>query len=106
MAGPDQPATHADIDALGERLANLIVDTAGQLHTQMQRGFQDVATRFEAQAARMDRQGALIQTGSRWTTRMNAWSERIDQALAERDRQIRALTERIENLEHRLRKGE
>jgi hypothetical protein len=37
---------------------------------------------------------------------MNAWNERIDKALAERDQQIRALTERIENLEHRLRKGE
>ena len=31
----------------------------------------DVKTRFDTQAARLDRQGSLLQVGSRWTTRMN-----------------------------------
>src|SRR3981189_1038836 len=32
---------------------------------------------------RMNRYGALIQTGARWTTRMSAWSEQIDRLLVQ-----------------------
>jgi len=41
----------------------------------------------------------LIQTGSRWTARMNDWSEKIDAALEQKDKEIAALVERIEKLE-------
>jgi len=56
-------------------------------------------TRFDTQAARLDRQGALIQTGSRSNARMNDWSEKVDAALEQKDKQIAALAERIEKLE-------
>jgi hypothetical protein len=50
-------------------------------------------------AARLDRQGALIQSGSRWTTRTNEWSEKVDAALEQRDKQMGELIRRFEKLE-------
>ena len=47
----------------------------------------------------MERQGALIQTGSRWTARMGDWSEKVDAALEQKDKQITELIRRIERLE-------
>ncbi len=47
---------------------------------------------FDLQAARLDRQGALLQSGSRWTANMNDRSEKIDQSLEQ-------ITKRIEKLE-------
>jgi hypothetical protein len=58
-----------------------------------------IITRFDTQAARMERQGALIQTGSRWTSRMGDWSEKVDAALEQKDKQITELMRRIEKLE-------
>ena len=55
--------------------------------------------RFDDQAARLDRQGALIQAGSRWTNRMNHWAEKIDTAMDKKDVQIAELRDRIERLE-------
>jgi hypothetical protein len=58
-----------------------------------------ITTPFDTQAARLERDAALIQTGSRWTSRMNDWAEKVDRALETKDQQIAALTKRIEQLE-------
>jgi hypothetical protein len=59
----------------------------------------EILLRFDGQSARLDRQAALIQSGSRWTTRMNEWNERIDKAMEARDKQISDLIRRIDKLE-------
>ncbi len=51
-------------------LDHLIVDVKESLEHEMHAGFQQITGRFDGQAVRLDRHGALLQTGSRWTTRM------------------------------------
>jgi len=70
------------------------------LKNEMHAEFADVKSRLDAMEVRMNRQGALIQNGARWVTRMIEWSESMDRLLADRDRRIDALEERIHNLEH------
>lgn len=82
-----------------DNLAQLIVDMKESLERELREGFAGVQTRFDAQALRLDRQAALIQVGSRWTARMNEWSEKVDQALEQKDREIADLRTRIERLE-------
>jgi hypothetical protein len=53
-------------------LEHLVVNVKESLEREMDAGFKQVNDRFDTQAIRLDRQGALIQTGSRWTNRMNA----------------------------------
>ena len=74
----------------------------GSLRQAMQEGFAQVIVRFDTQAARLDRQGALLQVGSRWTARMNDWAEKIDAALEAKDREIAELRQRLSALEDKL----
>ncbi|MBC7927232.1 MAG: hypothetical protein H7039_16410 [Bryobacteraceae bacterium] len=69
----------------------------------------DITSRFEAQAARLDRHAGLWQTGSRWSGRMDVWAEKIDansdttnKLLAEQREQIHELADRVKQLERRL----
>ncbi len=95
-----------------EHLEKLIVDVkeslerefrAGldEVRQEMRSGFARIEVRFDTQAARMDRHASLLQTGSRWTNRMNNWAEKIDQALETKDREIAELRLRLEKLERR-----
>jgi len=77
----------------------LLVDFKESLERDIQSLRDLITTRFDTQAARLERQGALIQTGSRWTSRMGDWSEKVDAALEQKDKQITELTRRIEKLE-------
>jgi hypothetical protein len=86
-----------------KNLERLIIDYMES----MDREFKDVRatlarieTRLDTQAIRLDRQGALLQAGSRWSTRMNGWAEKVDKTL---DREISELKIRIEKLERRER---
>jgi hypothetical protein len=54
---------------------------------------------MDTQAARLDRHSALLQTGSRWTNRMNQWAEKVDAALEVKDKQIAQLSEPVRKLE-------
>ena len=87
-----------------EHLEKLIIDLKESLEREIrevQAGIGRVEIRFDNQANRLDRQGALLQTGSRWTARMNEWAEKVDQALDAKDRQIMDLIERLDKLERR-----
>ena len=94
-------------------LERLIVDVKDSLEREMHTGFSDVRneiaelrtdvkTRFDTQAARLERQGSLLQVGSRWTTRMNGWAEKVDAALEQKDHEIADLRDRIKRLEDKL----
>jgi hypothetical protein len=80
-------------------IERLITDMKESLEREIREGFSQVTTRFDTQAARLERHGALLQTGSRWTNRMNAWAEKIDAAMEARDREIAELRARLERLE-------
>jgi hypothetical protein len=80
-------------------LERLLIEIKESLERDIQRLEDVVTTRFDTQAARMDRQGALIQAGMRSTARMIEWSEKIDSALDKKDSQISDLTKRMERLE-------
>lgn len=71
----------------------------GGLRQEMRDGFAHVNGRFDSQASRLERHAALLQTGSRWTNRMNEWAERVDRALENKDREIAELRSRLEKLE-------
>lgn len=90
-----------DLDRAAGEMKELMDRKIDRVIDLMQLYMERLDTRFENQATRMDRQAALIQTGSRWTGRMNEWPERIDTALGIKDRQIADLAERIRKLEDR-----
>jgi hypothetical protein len=82
-----------------ESLEREIYGSLGRLEGKIDVGFHDVTTRFDTQAGRLERQGGLLQTGSRWTVRMNEWAEKVDRSLETKDRQIAELRARLEKLE-------
>jgi hypothetical protein len=93
-------------------LEQLITDMKESLEREMRSGFDGLTTRldglttrFDTQAVRLERQGALIQTGSRWTSRMNDWAEKVDTALETKDREIADLRIRLEKIEKRVQNG-
>ncbi len=66
-----------------EDLEQLIIDMKeslereiGSLRSEMREGFARINSRFDLQAQRLDRHGALWQTGRRWSCKMDDWAER------------------------------
>jgi hypothetical protein len=68
---------------------------------EMQQGFSQVNSRLDTQAARLDRHAGLWQAGTRWSSRMDAWAEKVDGALEAKDREIAELRERLIKLERK-----
>jgi hypothetical protein len=87
------------LEAMETRMVTLMTEVKESLERQIRTGFEEVATRFETQGNRLDRQAALIQTGSRWTNRMNDWAERVDIALDKKDQEISELRDRLKKIE-------
>jgi len=74
-----------------------------EMHQEFERvshEFADVKARLDRMEARQDRQGGLLQGGSRAMTRVIEWTERADNLWAERDRRLDALEERLRKLEN------
>jgi len=67
----------------------------------MHQGFSQLNTRFDTQAARLDRHAGLWQAGIRWSSRMDAWAEKVDGALEAKDREIAELRERLLKIERK-----
>ena len=79
------------IKASETRVVTLITQVKESLERQMNQmnhRLDGLDARFEAQANRLDRQAALILVGSRWSTRMAAWADRVDLALDKKSEQI------------------
>jgi len=82
-----------------EELARLIIDVKESLEREIHGGFAEMHTRFDTQAARLDRHAAMWQTGRRWSARMDDWAEKIDAALEAKDRELKDLRARLDKLE-------
>ena len=91
-----------------DNLEKLIVDLKeslerelGGLRHDVQQVRQEIVqlnARFDTQAARLERHAGLWQTGARWSSRMDAWAEKIDVSLEPKDREIAELRERLQRL--------
>jgi peptidoglycan/xylan/chitin deacetylase (PgdA/CDA1 family) len=84
-----------------ESLEREIRGVRDDLQRELREGFAQVNTRFDTQAARLDRHAGLWQAGTRWSSRMDAWAEKVDSALESKDREIAELRERLIKLERR-----
>ncbi len=84
-----------------EELAKLISSVSESLHREMHEGFTRVTERFDLMETRLDRHGALLQTGARWSARMTIWSEDIDREQSESDKKIADLEKRVRDLERK-----
>jgi hypothetical protein len=96
-----EPASKADLKNLERLMIDYMESIEREikgLHASLAR----IETRLDTQAIRLDRQGALLQVGSRWTPRMNGWAERVG-LYNPKDRDISELRTRIEKLERRER---
>jgi hypothetical protein len=83
----------------GNGPARLLTDIKESLEREIHDFRSEMRTRFDDQAARMDRQAGILRAGTTWTKRMDDWAEKVDRALDAKDRQIAELTERIRRLE-------
>jgi hypothetical protein len=84
------------LEAMESRMDNRMVTLMTDVKESLERQIEGVASRFDAQAIRMDRQAALLQTGARWTNRMIAWAEKVDVSLGDRIQEISELRRRLE----------
>jgi hypothetical protein len=84
-----------------EQLTQLISNVSESLHREMHDGFRQITDRLDLMDARLNRHGALHQTGARWSARMTAWSEDTDKLLSERDKRISDLEQRVRDLERK-----
>ena len=71
-----------------ENLERLIVDLKDSLERELaglrhdvQQGIVQLNSRFDTQATRLERHAGLWQAGSRWSSRMDSWAEKVDAAL-------------------------
>jgi hypothetical protein len=94
------------LEAMESRMTDRLEHRIGSIFTlvtevkeSLERQIENVASRFDAQAVRLDRQAALLQTGARWTNRMIAWSEKVDVSLDKRIQEIGEMRSRLEKFE-------
>jgi hypothetical protein len=89
-----------DLEQGFEQLAQLISSVSESLHREMHDGFRQVTERFDLMEIRLNRHGALLQTGARWSARMTAWCEDTDKLSSDREKRISDLERRVRDLEH------
>lgn len=90
-----------DLERLIIDLKDSLEREMGTLRQDVQHGFAQLNSRFDTQATRLDRHAGLWQAGTRWSSRMDAWAEKIDAALEAKDREIAELRERLLKLERK-----
>jgi hypothetical protein len=94
--------TDAEFIGFFESLSREISEVKTELKADMKDGFQRVETRLERIEARLDRQGGIINGGTRQVARLITWSERMDLMPVQRDSQIEELTKRLTKQEDKL----
>lgn len=92
-------AINGAINGAKDVMIEHINGVGGQLHTQIQEVDTRLAERFDRMEARMDRQGGLLQGGSRAITRMIEWTESADSTFGRYDRRRAALEKRLDDIE-------
>jgi hypothetical protein len=73
-----------------------------RLERKMDDGLLSIANRLDKQAAGLDQHAGLWRAGTMWSSRMDAWVEKIDGVLDAKDREIAELRERLARMERRL----
>ena len=74
----------------------LITDLKESLEREIHAGFESINARFDLQAARLEHQTMLRETGLQWSGGMDSWAAKIEAALETKDRQIADLARRID----------
>jgi len=87
------------IENVSNSLHREIQDVRNSLHSEIQDGFRTVNERLDRIESRLERHGGMLAAGSRWTTRMIQWSDRVDKTLADQAREIGELRDRLRKLE-------
>jgi hypothetical protein len=91
----------AALQSMKEDLLGHIHDVGAQLHIQIQEVDGRLAEWFDRIEARMDRQGGLIQGGSRTITRMIEWTEGADTTFSRYDRRLADFERRLDQIERK-----
>jgi hypothetical protein len=91
-----------------EHIEQLLMDVKESLEREMREGFAEMRdgfarmdAKFDIQSARLDRHAGLWQAGTRWSSRMDAWAEKVDSALEAKEREIAELRQRLLKLERK-----
>jgi hypothetical protein len=94
------------LEAMESRMTDRLENRIGSIFTlvtevkeSLERQIEHLDNRFDAQAIRLDRQAAMLQTGARWTNRMIAWSEKVDVQLDKRIQELGELGSRVDRLD-------
>jgi hypothetical protein len=82
------------------QLGRLVADLHESAHREMHEGFARLEKTMDTQQARIDRNGGMLQAGSKWVNRLNQSSENVDRLLASQGEHMRKLEERIKKLEN------
>ena len=91
--------TPDDLRQMAELIGGLsseIQDMRREFHGDLQ----GVKARLDLIEARLDKQGGLLQSGSRWVNRLTQWSEKTDRFMMRQDETLRDHGSRIDRLEH------
>jgi gas vesicle protein len=96
-----EPLTRDDLTQALKASEDRLVTLLTEFKESLERELHGIRDRLDAQTIRLERQGALIQTGSRWTTRITDWSEKVDSLLDQQAKDIADLRRRISDLENR-----
>jgi exonuclease VII large subunit len=102
IAGLDQRMTERmdGLEHQNRNLERLVVEFKESLEREMREGFAKFEVRVENQDHRLERYGRMLGAGARWTAGTVDWAEKVDTALATKDKQIWELSERIRKLEN------
>jgi hypothetical protein len=84
------------LQAMESRMDNRMVTLLTDVKESLERQIEHLSSRFDAQAIRLDRQAAMLQTGARWTNRMIAWSEKVDVEMGKRIQEIGEVRSRVD----------
>lgn len=98
---PDSEELAKLISSVSDSLHREILGVRDSLRQEMHEGFTRVTERFDLMETRLDRHGALLQTGARWSARMSIWSEDIDREQSQSDKKIADLEKRMRDLERK-----
>jgi hypothetical protein len=95
----DRPVTKRDLEAAIDKVIEHIHGVGAQLHGQIQAVDTRLGERLDRMEARLDKQGGLIQGGSRAITRFIEWTESADTTFTRYDRRLADIEKRFEQLE-------
>jgi chromosome segregation ATPase len=84
-----------------EQFAALLATEIGSLHTHLQDSEGRINGKMDAIQARMDRHAGMLRSGQVAILRLNDWSETLDKLMADRDKRIDTLEDRLRKLEDR-----